>query len=92
MATVSSARGVAALSALPALPRSGRRARSVVPCLCGCGLGTKSTWHPGHDGRATGWAVRVERGLMTLADVPSNERAGAEFMIARRAAAVARQA
>lgn len=85
MAIVSSARGVAALSALPALPRAGRRARAVVPCLCGCGLGTKSTWHPGHDGRATGWAVRVERGIMKMEDVPANERAGAAFMLKRRA-------
>lgn len=85
MAIVNSARGAAPMTALPAMPRSGRRARAIVPCACGCGLGTKSTWHPGHDGRATGWAVRVERGLMGLGDVPTNERAGAERMLADRA-------
>lgn len=69
---------------LPSLPRSNRKNRPIVPCACGCGMGTKSTWFPGHDGRATGWAVRVERGQMTLEEVPANERRGAEFMLRRR--------
>ena len=77
-----------AMAALPAMPRSGKRNRAIVPCACGCGLGTKSTWHPGHDGRATGWAVRVERGIMKIEEVPANERKGAEIMLARRAKAV----
>lgn len=88
MSIINNARGTANLAALPALPRTGRRAKAIVPCACGCGLGTKSTWHPGHDGRATGWAVRVERGLLKLEDVPANERAGAAIMLARRAEAV----
>lgn len=71
-------------SAMPSLPKSNRKNRPVVPCKCGCGMGTKSTWFPGHDGRATGWAVRVERGQLGLDDVPANERAGAEFMLKRR--------
>lgn len=80
------------LVSLPALPRNSKRNRPVVPCKCGCGMGTKSTWFPGHDGRATGWAVRVERGLLKLEDVPANERAGAEFMLKRRAGAVTKTA
>jgi hypothetical protein len=48
-------------------------------------MGTKGTWYPGHDGRATGWAIRVERGLLGLEEVPANERQGAELMLARRA-------
>lgn len=76
------------MGALPAMPRAGRKNRPIVPCACGCGLGTKGTWHPGHDGRATGWAVRVERGMMTLDEVPANERRGAEIMLARHAKAV----
>lgn len=73
-----------ALVSLPSLPRAGRSAKPIRPCLCGCGGGTRGTWYPGHDGRATGWAVRIERGLIALADVPANERAGAEFMLGRR--------
>lgn len=80
----------AAMVALPPMPRSGKRNRPVVPCACGCGQGTKGTWFPGHDGRATGWAVRVEKGLLTLEDVPSNERAGAVIMLKRRADAIAK--
>jgi hypothetical protein len=73
------------LNALPAMPRSGRKNRPTRPCACGCGMGTKGTWYPGHDGRATGWAIRVERGLLGLEEVPANERQGAELMLARRA-------
>ncbi len=72
------------LPSLPSMPRSGRKNRPIVACMCGCGSGTRGTWFPGHDGRATGWAVRIERGLMTLADVPANERNGAQFMLSRR--------
>lgn len=89
MSIINNARGTANLAALPALPRTGRRAKAIVPCACGCGLGTKSTWHPGHDGRATGWAVRVEREIMGIDEVPANERKGAKIMLARRQAAAA---
>lgn len=68
---------------LPSLPRLSAVTR---PCACGCGGATKSTWVSGHDGRATGWALRVERGLLKLEDVPANERKGAEIMLARHAA------
>lgn len=75
---------MAQFASLPSLPRSNRKNRAVVPCACGCGMGTKSIWFPGHDGRATGWAVRVEKGVIGLDDVPANERRGAEFMLKRR--------
>ncbi len=65
-----------------------KRVRPTKPCVCGCGTPTKGTWAPGHDGRATGWALRVERGILTLEQVPDNERAGAELMLARRGVAV----
>lgn len=71
---------------MPALPKLGKSGKASHPCVCGCGLPTKSTWHPGHDGRATGWATRIERGLLTLAEIPDNERKGAEFMLLRRKA------
>lgn len=73
-----------AFAKLPAMSGSNRPAH---PCICGCGMPTKSTWHPGHDGRATGWAIRIERGAMILADVPANERKGAEIRLAQRAKA-----
>lgn len=72
------------LAQLPSLPRSSRKNRAVVPCACGCGMGTKSTWFPGHDGRATGWAVRVEKGIIDIEGIPENERRGALIMLTRR--------
>lgn len=60
-----------------------RKAKPFHSCLCGCGGLTKGTWVSGHDGRATGWALRVERGALTLADVPVNERNGAMIMLTR---------
>jgi hypothetical protein len=79
------------LIALPAMPKA-KKNKPMVPCACGCGTGTKSMWASGHDGRATGWAVRVERGAMKLEDVPANERRGAEIMLKRRAAEAAKEA
>lgn len=77
-----------ALPALPKLP-SATRARKDKPskaCACGCGTMTKSEWAPGHDARAKGWALRIERGILEMEDVPANERQGAELMLARRKA------
>lgn len=69
---------------LPSLPSRSRKNRPLVPCACGCGRPTHGTWYPGDDGRATGWAIRIERGLMVLADVPDNQRPGAAIMVSRR--------
>lgn len=71
------------MNPLPKMP-SARRSRPTHACACGCGAPTKRTWFPGHDGRATGWALRVERGVIGLGDVPTNERAGAVIMLERR--------
>lgn len=71
---------------MPSLPRLGKSSGAVHACICGCGMPTRRTWHAGHDGRATGWAMRIERGVIALVDVPANERKGAEFMLLRRAA------
>lgn len=75
--------------AMPSLPSMPSRAKSkpIHPCQCGCGQGTKATWASGHDGRATGWAIRIERGVITMDGVPANERKGAQFMLTRRAEA-----
>lgn len=71
---------------LPALPAINGKSGATHPCCCGCGMPTKRSWYPGHDGRATGWAVRIERGIIKIDDVPENERAGARIMLQRRAA------
>lgn len=73
---------------MPAMPAMGR-GKAIRECACGCGAPTKATWHPGHDGRATGWAIRIERG-MGWEQIPENERAGAAIMTARRANANAK--
>lgn len=77
---------VSFLASLPAMPKA-KKNRPSRPCACGCGGSTKGTWVSGHDGRATGWALRVQRGLLKLTDVPANERKGAELMLARHAKA-----
>ncbi len=74
---------MATLTAMPSMPKS-KKNKPTHDCKCGCGQPTKSTWFPGHDGRATGWAVRIERGIIDLNGVPANERKGAEFMLAKR--------
>lgn len=75
--------------AMPPLPKmqSAARAnteRKIKPtrdCACGCGTPTKSEWAPGHDARARGWAIRIQRGIMTIDQVPANEQAGANLML-----------
>ena len=72
---------------MPSLPKmSGGKSGAIHACCCGCGMPTKRDWHPGHDGRATGWAIRIERGIIKMDDVPENERAGARIMLQRRMA------
>lgn len=73
---------MATLNAMPMMPRI-TKAKPVHACACGCGQPTKGTWHPGHDGRANGWAIRVMREIMTIDEVPANELAGCKIMIAR---------
>lgn len=77
------------LSPLPALPRAGRAPKPQHPCACGCGRLTRGTWYPGDDGRSVGWAIRVERGMLTVDEIPeAHGRAGAVIMLKRRAAEV----
>lgn len=54
------------LVALPALPKMSRGARPKTnDCACGCGQKTAANFVPGHDSRLRGWALRLERGLVT---------------------------
>jgi len=71
------------LPPLPKMPSAARprKPRPTKPCTCGCGGQTAGLWVPGHDARAKGYALRIERDIMKLSDVPANERAGAEFML-----------
>ena len=70
------------LSPLPPLPSSSRR-RPVVACACGCGGDTQRRFVPGHDSRLRGWMLRVERGILTLADVASQGSLGEAEAVAR---------
>lgn len=80
------------LQALPPLPRAPRASKPASnPCACGCGHLTKSTFVPGHDSRLRGWVVRVERGVVALADIPDGEREAVQREMARKAAKAAAQ-
>lgn len=78
------------MDTMPAMPRLSKKAKTQRPCVCGCGGMTGGMWVSGHDGRATGWAIRVERGILKLDEVPANERAGAERMLNERKIKAAR--
>lgn len=65
---------VQALPPLPKMPKA-KKARPPKECGCGCGNMTKGgNFIPGHDARLHGWALRVERGVVKLADIPDGER------------------
>lgn len=75
-----------AMPKLPKLPSASRarKPKPLVACTCGCNGMTKGLWVPGHDARARGWAIRIERGICKMGDVPANEQAGAKFMLKQR--------
>lgn len=80
-----------ALPPLPKMPSATRgerekKVRPTKPCACGCGTETKSEWAPGHDARARGWALRIQRGILTIDQVPANEQVGANLMLTQAAA------
>ena len=66
---------------MPALPKMTGKSGAPHACICGCGRMTKSTWYPGDDGRAHGWATRIIKGIITMDDVPENERNGARVKL-----------
>jgi hypothetical protein len=71
------------LPKMPRMPRSRgpRKPKPLVPCACGCPVQTRATWAPGHDARAKGWALRLNRGICSMEQIPADERKGAQFML-----------
>jgi len=63
------------LPKLPSLPRGSSKPKPLTPCGCGCPLMTRSKFAPGHDSRLRGWALRVARGMLTVAEI--SEKYGA---------------
>ena len=78
---------VPALAALPKMPKAARKPKALVPCGCGCGGTTTRSFAPGHDSRLKGWVLRVERGVVKLADIPDGERQAVKAAIAAKASA-----
>lgn len=77
------------LPSLPKLPSSERvrKDRPIKACACGgCGATTKGTWAPGHDAYCHGWALRVERDVVKLKDVPAAHMVGVKIFLAKRKA------
>lgn len=74
------------LPKLPKLPSAARtrKPKPQQPCACGCNTPTRSQWAPGHDARARGWAIRIERSIVKMSDIPVNEQAGAKLMLKLR--------
>lgn len=48
------------------LPKASRGPKAKTnDCSCGCGMKTAAKFVPGHDSRLRGWALRLERGIVT---------------------------
>jgi hypothetical protein len=73
----------AGMAKLPRLPRKSKD-KPEHPCECGCPGMTKSHFCPGHDGRPKGWMLRVDRGVVKLADIPDGERQVVEKRLRER--------
>lgn len=66
------------LAAPPKPPRK-RKAKAPKDCACGCGAQTKGgRFLPGHDSKLLAWVGAVERGQITLAQIPSGQREAVE--------------
>ena len=74
---------MAELPPLPKMPSASRprKQKPLVACACGCGGETRSIWVPGHDAYVKGWALRVERELCKMSDVPEAQRTAVKAII-----------
>lgn len=80
---------VKGLAPLPPMPRA-RKTKPPKPCACGCGEMTKGgNYITGHDSYVKGWAIRVERGIVKLADVPDPQRNAVKKILLDRKKAAA---
>ncbi len=84
---------MANLPSLPPLPGKGR-AKAPQKCGCGCGDLTRGgRFLPGHDAIRLAWAIRLERGIVTAADIPHDGiRKAATAFVAERAKAAKKTA
>lgn len=76
-------------AALPRLPRLPRKPKEGKPCACGCPGKTRGgRFLPGHDSKLLAWALRVERKLIKLSEVPEMHREAVrkQMTVARREA------
>lgn len=75
------------LPPLPKLPSAARirKDRPIRACACGdCGQTTKGIWAPGHDAYCKGWALRVERNIAKMSDVPPAVMSGVKLVLSER--------
>lgn len=70
---------------LPSIPRT--KSKPPQECACGCGEETRGgRFLPGHDSRLYGWALRVSRGQVKLAEIQhSGERAAVKRYLSSQA-------
>jgi hypothetical protein len=71
------------LPVLPKLPKT-KKDRPEHPCACGCGEMTKARFAPGHDSYIRAWAIRVERKVVKLSEVPEAHREAVKNAIKER--------
>ena len=99
--TAGGKKSAVSVKSLPALPKKAgaRKPKPEVDCECGCGGKTKSRFMPGHDSYLRGLVIRVDREVMTLADVEKlggkGQRAAVEKHLAemrKKAKAAAKEA
>ena len=68
---------------LPSMPKS-RKPKAPKSCECGCGSMTRGgRFVPGHDARLHGWVLRVERKVVSIAQVRDTDGKGVALAVFR---------
>lgn len=82
--TGAKAKPKSALPTLPPLPRGARKSKPPQECGCGCGNKTRGgKYVPGHDARLAAWALRVERQILKIDEVPEMHREAVRRMLGK---------